>query len=80
MRQLLFLLTGDDFMARKQADAFNQFYNEAVKPLKTRVTNLENNSSSDTVVSSSGVKVSVGATQPTDTNVIWINTSKYGGE
>lgn len=65
-------------MARKQADAFNQFYNEAVKPLKTRVTNLEN-TASDTAVTSSAMKVFVGTTQPTDTSVIWINTSNYGG-
>ena len=66
-------------MARKQADAFNQFYNEAIKPLKTRVINLENNSASDTVVSSSGLNIFVGATQPTDTNVIWFDTSEYSG-
>ena len=66
-------------MARKQSDAFNQFYNEAIKPLKTRVTNLENNSASDTVVSSSGLNIFVGATQPTDPNVIWFDTSEYSG-
>lgn len=28
---------------------------------------------------SSGVKIEVGTTQPTDTNVIWINTTNYWG-
>lgn len=65
-------------MGRTQAQAFYEFHEQAITPLKNRVTNLEN-TASDTAVNSSAMKVFVGTTQPTDTSVIWINTSNYGG-
>lgn len=70
-------------MARKQSQAFYEFHEQAITPLKNRVTNLENKSgvSSDTTVvtvsgGSGGFAFSYGDTQPV-VKSLWLDTSEF---
>ena len=61
-------------MGRKQADAFYEFHEQAITPLKNRVTYLENHSATSVT---SAIKIAVGDTQPSFSNGIWFDTSPY---
>lgn len=56
----------------------DQIKNQLIPRLEKKFQQSGGNTSTDTTVSSSGLKVHIGNTPPTDPNVIWFDTSDYG--